>query len=146
MVCDSSRSSVPWEGSANTWYLAGQGDLYDGMRSYQPVFRERESFSSLSGTLLGQPARLNNSLSSSPRPTSPGECEVSGVSWLLDVIGNLSDLVLHNVHCDTPQCFNLLNGQLIIPDLNFHLCFHLLRNGRLKSDCLHLFHVLSRRL
>ena len=32
------------------WWLAG----YDGMKNYQPIFRERESFSSLSGSLGGE--------------------------------------------------------------------------------------------
>lgn len=38
------------------------GNSYDGMKNYQPVFRERESFSSLSGHLPArfQSARTNN--------------------------------------------------------------------------------------
>jgi len=44
------------------------GSLYDGMKNYQPVFRERESFSSLSGNLYTETKQplimnqLNNSL------------------------------------------------------------------------------------
>ena len=30
------------------------GNIYDGMKNYQPVFRERESFSSLSGNIFGE--------------------------------------------------------------------------------------------
>ena len=30
------------------------GNIYDGMKNYQPVFRERESFSSLTGNIFGE--------------------------------------------------------------------------------------------
>ena len=49
-------------------------EQYDGMKSYQPIFRERESFSSLSGTAITNPTvRLNNSYTSLPSPASPGQ-------------------------------------------------------------------------
>ena len=58
-------------------------DLYDGMKNYQPIFRERESFSSLSGSLLhNKPPRLNNSYSSSPSPASPGNTNTLNLKTL----------------------------------------------------------------
>ena len=34
-----------------------EGNLYDGMKHYQPIFRERESFSSVSGNILEESCR-----------------------------------------------------------------------------------------